>query len=416
MCNIHTRIIIVATGAALLASDALAQICDPSPIDATVEAMLADFPLLAGAAVIVGDADGLWYEGYFGGYTPQTVVPLASASKLVSAVGVMTLIDRGDIDPHAPIIAALPDIFAVERAGLVKPFMTVDQMYSMTSGFVGDGSEPILNDSAITLAQAVDLIATTVEPGALPGTELNYTGYGMHVAGYLCEVVSGQPFDVFYRDAVSGPLRSPTIAWDGLGETQNFRPSGGGASNLRDYARVMRMLVRGGELDGTRLLSTEAVESMFIERTAGLPDGSIPAAAQGRGLGYAFGMWVEQRDEQGRATLVFSPGAFGFTPWIDLEHGVWGVVMVQGSNALLSEAIYGIRDAIDASLRAADCIPCPLDLNHDGLLDLRDIVRFSVYGSGNGSSADPRADLNADGYFDLADINLFVSRFLSGCG
>jgi CubicO group peptidase (beta-lactamase class C family) len=411
----HLTTALAAASAVALAIPAPAQtgapICDPAPIDAAVQQMLSDFPLLLdGAAVLVGDAEGIWYEGYFGSYAPPTVVPLASASKLVSAVAVMTLVDAGRIDPHAPIVSALPEMFALQRAGPVKPFMTVDQMESMTSGFAGDATEPILNNLDITLEQAADLIATTVTPAALPGTELNYTGYGMHVVGYLCEVISGKPYDEFFAEAVSIPLRTPSIEWDGLGETLNFRPSGGGESNLRDYGRILRMLTRRGELDGVRLLSPEAVASMFVERTVGLPVGEVPPNAQG--FGYAFGMWVEQRGPGGEALVLSSPGAFGFTPWIDLERGAWGIVMVRGSNGLLAPSIRVIRDAIESALDASICRPCPLDLNHDGLLDLRDIVRFSTLGA----ASDPRADLNADGIFDLADINRFVSDFLNGCG
>ncbi|MCA9299395.1 MAG: serine hydrolase, partial [Phycisphaerales bacterium] len=343
---------------------------------------------------------------------PRSVIPLASASKLVSAVGVMTLVDSGAIDPNLPIIAYLPDMFSIDRAGIIKPFMTVDEMYSMTCGLAGDASDPILSDHGITLEQASDLIATTVVPAAFPSTEINYTGLGMEVTGYLCELVSGQPFDEFYADAVSVPLNTPSIDWFGLGPTLNFRPSGAGECNARDYGRILRMLLRGGELDGVRLLSPEAVASMEeVERTVGLPYGDVPADAETYGWGYAFGMWVEDRDDQGQPTVLTSPGAFGTTPWIDVEDGYWGILMVEGLGTLVRPDFFEIRDAIEAQIIHPGCRPCLADFNHDGRLDLGDIVRFSYFGQ----NADPRADLNADTIFDLRDISVFIDQFTSGC-
>jgi len=409
----HTPTALAAAAGTMLAVPAIAQpICNPAPIDDAVERLLADFPgLLDGAGLIVGDRDGILYEGYFGGYTPDTVVPLASASKLVSAVAVMTLVDAGQIDPHAPIVSYLPDMFAFGRAGLIKPTMTVDEMYSMTCGLAGDGGDPILSDLSITLAEAADLIATTTVPVALPSTELNYTGLGMHVTGYLCEVLSGEPFDEFYAGAVSDPLSTPSIGWDGLGETLNFRPDGGGVSDARDYGKILRMLLRGGELDGVRLLSEQAVESMHAERTVGLPVGDVPPDALTYGWGYAFGQWVEARDDEGRPTVLTSPGAFGTSPWIDLEDHYWGVFMVDGVGSLVRPGFFDIRDAVESQIIHADCAPCPADLDHSGLLDLRDVTRFSFYAQ----RADRRADLTGDDIVDLRDIAEFIDQFMGGC-
>ena len=41
---------------------------------------------LPGGAVLIGHRQGILYEHYFGTYTANTVVPIASASKLLSAL------------------------------------------------------------------------------------------------------------------------------------------------------------------------------------------------------------------------------------------------------------------------------------------------------------------------------------------
>ncbi|MBZ0173239.1 MAG: hypothetical protein K8E66_12720, partial [Phycisphaerales bacterium] len=69
-------------------------------------------------------------------------------------------------------------------------------------------------------------------------------------------------------------------------------------------------------------------------------------------------------------------------------------------------AVVGGVEAIVSACNAADLAE-PL-----GVLDLADVTMFA---SGFGSQA-ASSDLVEDTVFDLADINAFVSAFLSGCG
>ena len=415
MQHTHTaRIVAAGLCSAVVAVPVFAQsVCDPSIVDQRTEEMLDRFPgLLSGASVIVGDRRGILYEGYFGDHDPRTKLALASASKMISGVAMMTLIDSGAINEHAPIVTYLPGIFDPTRAGPVKPFMSVDEMYSMTSGFAnGEGTNEIISDLGITLGEAVDMIATEIEPVSVPSTELNYTGLGMHIAGYLCEVTSGVPYDEFYTQAVSDVIGTPSISWDGLGETENFRPSGGGASEARDYARVLRLLLRGGELDGVRLLSEARTETMFVERTVGLDVGSVPPVLLDEDYGYAFGMWVEDRAGDGTPIVFSSPGAFGTTPWIDREDGYWGIVFVEGVGQVLREDIQGIRAAIEDGLIHGSCTPCRADMNHDGSVDYFDVSEFLGYFAAH----DRRADFNDNRQFDFFDLSRFLNQVGNGC-
>lgn len=56
-------------------------------------------------------------------------------------------------------------------------------------------------------------------------------------------------------------------------------------------------------------------------------------------------------------------------------------------------------------------VPCPADMNVDGVLDLADIGRWVDYFL----LGDPTADLFPDGVLDLSDVNGFVAEFLNGC-
>src|SRR4029078_3410613 len=103
---------------------------------------------------------------------------------------------------------------------------------------------------------------------------------------YLCEVISGQPFDQFIHDRVIGPLDMVDTAYEVSDEklerfTANYeyapdqRPSyrltdtpatspyrnvtyfagtSGLVSTASDYLRFCKMLANGGSLDGVRIL------------------------------------------------------------------------------------------------------------------------------------------------------------------
>lgn len=404
--NLAAAAVVLSLSAATIAS---AQPCDFSAVDARAQQMLDSFALLPGVGVLVGDRRGVIHEAYFGEYSPATKVALASASKLISATAIMTLVDGGELDKDAPISTILPE-FAVPIAGPVKSTITIDQMYSMTSGLPGNDSQALLGNQNITNDQAVAQIACCVALESLPGTDLRYGGYGMHVTGVAAERASGLEFDAFFRQAVSIPLGTPSISWDGLGETANFRPSGGGAARMRDYGKVLQLLLRRGELDGTRLLSPAAVNSMFVERTVGLPTNAAPPEAIDNGFGYAFGMWVEERRPDGTPTVLTSPGAFGFTPVLDLADDYWAIIMVEGSRSVLLDDLNAIRDTIDRAVRR-NCRTCLADYDEDQRLNIDDVLIFL----GAFSQGLNAADFNASGNLDIDDVLAFLDAFAAGC-
>ena len=55
-------------------------------------------------------------------------------------------------------------------------------------------------------------------------------------------------------------------------EPENFKRGGGGlVSTTLDYARLLQMLLNGGELDGARILGRNTVESMTTDHLGSIP-------------------------------------------------------------------------------------------------------------------------------------------------
>ncbi len=386
----------------LLAPACWAQ-CEYATPDALAAAIVDDHPLINGASVRLEDpllfSPSL--ERYYGQYGPSTVVPIASASKLLSAIVVMTCVERDGLDLDAPVSSYLPEFLGT------KGTMTVRQMFSHASGL--PSNSVFAFDPSITLAQAVTRIALFTPLEATPGTDFCYGQVGMHVAGRVCEVVTGLDWDTLFAERVAMPLGLASMNYDGLYESDNPLIAGGAESNLGDYAIIVRALMNGGVYEGTRLIEASSIELMFTDMTAGLPIRCTPDPGGNRN--YGLGTWVRTRPDGSRR--IESPGAFGYTPWIELDNAgtplLAGVFMIEDSFSDIGDEIDAMQDAALGARLA--CTPCRADLDLDGELTLFDFLRFQ-------NAWDARTDagdFDRDGVFDLFDFLAFSNAFDAGC-
>jgi CubicO group peptidase (beta-lactamase class C family) len=109
---------------------------------------------------------------------------------------------------------------------------------------------------------------------------------------------------VLYRKSDDGKTLVPAERWLGIGEPDCVpNPSGGLFSTAADMCRFYQMILNGGELDGKRIVSSQAVHEMTTVQSGELATGFTPG--NGWGLG-----WCIVRKPQG-VTEVLSPGTFG---------------------------------------------------------------------------------------------------------
>jgi CubicO group peptidase (beta-lactamase class C family) len=178
-----------------------------------------------------------------------------------------------------------------------------------------------------------------------PGTEWNYS-VATDVLGRIVEVASGQTLDRFFAERIFDPLGMTDTAFsvgdadaerlaalyvadpatrvpirnDAMG-AMGLRPptflSGGGGliSSAADYHRFTQMLVRGGELDGVRLLGTRTLRYMTRNH---LP-GGVDLEAFGRPLfaettfeGVGFGLGFSVVDNPVANKVVSTKGEFAW--------------------------------------------------------------------------------------------------------
>ncbi len=345
----------------------LAASCPPAldQVDSVLASHVVD-RALPGAAVAVFDAAGTnLHETFLGTYHPNTFVPLASATKAVSAAVILSLVDDGTLSLDDTVADFMPEYAGTERGSI-----TVRQAFSQTSG-LWNSEWPCTGDTTTTLDLCARDILDHAPRISAPGETFFYGGNSMHVAGRLAEIAycnrfpascaglgSGAVWIKIYNERIKNPL--------GIGmfynSASNPRIAGGMAGRLSDYRTFWRMILGGGEVDGVRVLSAASVDAMTQDQTRGAP---VYYSAAQPDVGYGLGIW--------RFDGVLSdPGKFGFHPWWDLEAGIGGIVMIndpegagQGGGRHVA---FQIESIVRTRLRAGDA-----DSDGDAICDAADL-------------------------------------------
>jgi CubicO group peptidase (beta-lactamase class C family) len=311
---------------------------DFAPVDAGAQELVLGYGLPGASLRLARDGMVLHRQSY-GGYTGNERMGIASASKWLSALTLARLVERGDLRWDSTVGEYFPDAAPLLRT------ITLAQLYSHTSGITITDS-PCLSDRQMPLQDcAREILATPLV--ALPGTVFAYGGNSMQVAGAMAEIAAGESWDdLFIREMVQ-PLGLTRTDWtagalrDGYVRNANPRVAGGARSTMDDYGRVLDMLLAGGLHEGESFLRAETLATMALDRTVGLVIGYTPVP--GYEFGYGIGQWVEAKDAFGATYRVSSPGAFGFTPWVDWRSGSSGVIVVSGNGSQMRDDLTALE-------------------------------------------------------------------------
>ena len=246
---------------------------------------------IAGASILVmKDGNVLLEKGY--GYADfkskkpvdpaSTIFRLASISKLFTWVSIMQLEEQGKLNLDTDVNQYLD--FQI-RPAFNKP-ITLRNLMTHTGGF-----EETLDDIIIVNPkQAVSLRDYLVRnqpmriypPGEIPA----YSNYGVGLASYIVQRISGEPFEKYVEEHIFTPLgmthssfyqplEKPLANLPSEGYRGNttkppvgfeiFNPVGAGgiSSSAADMGRFGQALLNGGELDGKRILKPETLRLMW---------------------------------------------------------------------------------------------------------------------------------------------------------
>jgi CubicO group peptidase (beta-lactamase class C family) len=318
----------------------------------------------------------------------NSIFRIASQSKAITSTAVMILWEEGKFRLDDPISKYIPEfknpqILTTFRYGdttyTTKPStkeITIRHLLTHTSGLgygVIDGDERIrmiyhkagvtdlFTTENIKIGESVKRLAK-LPLHHEPGTKYTYSE-GLDVLGYLVEIVSGKPFDVFLKERIFDPLgmndtrfyltdaQAPRLvtvhtrqdgkwapypvtfydpAYPKTGAKAFFSGGAGLSSTTEDYAKFLQMYLNGGIYNGKRILSSHTIKMIMTNQVGDLlGDG-------GKDYGLAFGLVDENGVQQGGLGSLgtFDWGGYFNTQYFaDPETKIIGLIFKQTSGA-----------------------------------------------------------------------------------
>lgn len=385
---------------------------DSAAIDAVLTAAV-ERGAVPHVAAIAADADGVFYEGGAGvriagesedPVTTSTQFRIMSMTKMVATTTALQQRERGELDFDAPVEEYVPEFADVQvldgwdgdtprlRAPASKA--TVHQLVTHTSGLgYWFWNEDLVRFEAATGTPNVvpgSMDAFKAPMTADPGTQFVY-GINTDWLGRVVEAVAGAGLDVVVKEHVTGPLgmddtmfrldpdrtsNAVTVhvpgedgGWTSAGEILNQEPdwwAGGHGlySTPRDYIRFERALLRGGELDGVRILRQETVDEAFSDQLRGIPfPEEIPTADPGitdtlyagPGWTWGYGLMINTEDvpSRRRAGSGAWAGLFNTHFWVDRATGICASIYTNSLPFITRDDAWRTYNEFEEALYAA---------------------------------------------------------------
>jgi CubicO group peptidase (beta-lactamase class C family) len=351
---------------------------------------------LAGAVMLVAQHGELKHLEAMGYQSLEERIPMEtdsifriySMTKPIAGTALMILHDQGRFKLDDPVEKYIPEFKDLQVASADGPNgipvtvpaahpMTIRELMSHSAGLTYGYFSKSQVDTLYAQAEVLDRDSSLQEMvnklakiplWGQPGARWHYS-VAVDVQAYLIEVLSGMPFDHFLAEYVFAPLKMHDTGFyvplekkhrfaryygaDASGKLvskpnqEYFRKpgllSGGGGlvSTAEDYLRFAQMHLNGGELEGTRILSQQAVDLM---RSNQLPQGVLvegPMAEPANGFGLDFSVLLESKVAYGQpAGNYYWWGIAGTWFWIDPSNELIFIGMIQNRDVAGSVGLH----------------------------------------------------------------------------
>ncbi len=305
---------------------------------------------------------------------PEAVCLLASITKPIVATAVMRLVQDGLFSLTAPLSTWLPELEAPGR-----PPITAWHVLTHTTGL----GEVDLAELLLAGGDRAELLRRTLAlpQEAAPGSRFSYATCTFDLLAESIERATGRPLERVLRDEVMDPLGmaattfdprqdgaarmapvavggwgaapgpellDPATASTVLGGYIGLRMAGGGLwSTATDLLRFGRAMLRGGELEGARVLAPAFVDLATHEVTV---DGLGRAVDRLEDDHYAIG-WGKPAAASPASPSAFGHGGVSGTRlWIDPGRDLVAVYLT-GVWGLPAQPIDAVFNAVYAAVR-----------------------------------------------------------------
>lgn len=334
-------------------------------LDPAIESLMEDGHLPGASVAVMRDGAPI-HVGSYGAanlendvpVTPETVFELASLTKQMTALAVMTLVEEGRLaldDPLTDYVEDAPDAWAP---------ITVDMLLSHMAG-LDHRFEATVDDVLLTDYSEAGMLESAKNTPMLsqPGTDWSYSDQGYFLLGVIIEAVTGEPYARYMQETFFKPLgmdqtrmldqfaivphRAEGYAWKD-GEIQRNRRvwQFGQMAHFGVTSSLHDLMIWEAELSDPQIISQSALEATWpVQRT-------FDTGQSCDRWGYARGWWSYRVDGK----RILSHAGYSGTAYIRaVDDGVSVIVLTNRQDN--EEAVSPMTIAWAAMHKADPAIP-----------------------------------------------------------
>jgi len=333
---------------------------------------------LPGATVLIVRNNETVYNKSFGFSNLEQKIPMkndnifgiASMTKLITSISALILYEKGYFRINDKLSDYLPEfknmkVFVKKNGKTViedaKQDILIRDLFRHTTGLKYGGKEYNDIGATFTKVKSVKELVQKISRVPLyaePGTKFEYS-YSTDILGNLVERLSGQTLQEFFKENIFEPLemkdtdfylvdnkvdrmvsfyeyKNNKLVLKESSRNSKYRVkdgifSGGGGliSTAKDYAKVLQMLLNGGNHQSAQILSRKTIELMIADHLADVPNKGFLSNGRGHGLGVGVIPDAAKFGEIFSEGAVFWSGIRNTFYWVDFKENMYGIIMTQ---------------------------------------------------------------------------------------
>ena len=295
-------------------------------------------------------------------FTARTMSPIASNTKLFTAVAAGMLVEEGKLTWDKPVRESVPQIRFYND--LLNSTITLRDMLSHRTGITRH--DTIWFKSDFTRKQLFEKLAL-LEPAAPIRQSYLYNNLMYAGAGYLIELQSGKTWEQFVKERILDPLEMKATSYSiadmvrqpefGVGFTEKrdsfelykipyyediagVAPCGAIVSNIEDVSHWLIALMNDGKYRGKQVLPPDVLKATLAP-SIGIPNTALETRGWGEVLNAAYGMGRQTASYRGHLLTSHGGDLPGFHTQVSImpqDH--IGVIVFEIGNH--SQPLYNI--------------------------------------------------------------------------
>ncbi len=321
-----------------------------------------------GVGIVVNDklvfAKGYGYRDYEKKlpYTPGTMSPIASNTKLFTAIAAGMLVEEGKLTWDKPVRESVPAIRFYNDQ--LNDTVTLRDMLSHRTGITRH--DTIWYKSDFTRKQLFDKLVY-LEPEQPIRQTFLYNNLMFAAVGYLIELQSGKTWEQFVKERILDPLEMTSTSYSigdmlkrpefGVGFTERrdsfelykipyyedisgVAPCGAIVSNIENMSHWLIALMNEGKYKGKQVLPAEVLKAT-LQPSIALPNAALETRGWSESLNAAYGMGRETTSYRGHLMTMHGGDLPGFHTQVSfMPQDHIGVIVFEIGNH--SQPLYNI--------------------------------------------------------------------------